>query len=141
MHSRFLTNSALIILGAFIVVVSMSWNAFTFQWLMLGGGIVAFLLATAVALPRRGLIQRCLDGTLAVLGAWTIIASQAFSGGAVTWIGFGCGIAMVALALAGLIAHEARTERVVHSLEVRTHANTDRELSTGSERFAATATN
>jgi hypothetical protein len=40
----------------------------------------------------------------------------------VVWLGFGAGAAMVGLAVVGLTAHELRSERVVHSIQVdRTH--------------------
>lgn len=136
MHSRFLTNVGLTTVGAFIVVASMSWDASTFQWLMLGGGIAAVVFATAMALPRRGLIQRGLDGAIAVLGAWTIVASQSFSGLSVTWIGFGAGIAMFALALAGLTLHEVSSEHVVHEIQVRAQSG-DHKYTSPTEELAA----
>lgn len=139
MHSRFLTNSALSILGAFVVVASMSWHALTFEWLMFGGGIAAVVLAGAIALPRRGLMQRGMDGAIALLGAWTIVASQAFSGLTVTWIGFGAGIAMFALALGGLSMHEARSERVVHAIEVHTQVPEPKFTRTSDQEFAGIA--
>lgn len=120
MNSRFMTNVSLIVGGAFLVVASFAWGVSVFQWIMLGIGIIALLTTGAVVLPRRGLVQRALDGTIAVLGAWTIVASMVFSGSTVTWLGFASGCAFVGLALIGLTVHELRTERVVHSIEVRT---------------------
>jgi hypothetical protein len=55
MNSRYLTNVALTILGAFTVVASMVWAPSTFMWLMLGSGIVAVLLAGSVAIATRGI--------------------------------------------------------------------------------------
>ncbi|MHB1570481.1 MAG: hypothetical protein ACYCXW_18790 [Solirubrobacteraceae bacterium] len=118
MNSRYLTNIALTMIGAFVVVVSLAWTPSTFMWIMLGSGIAAMVLAGGAALPRRGVVQRALDGLIAVLGAWTIVASLVFSGSTVTWLGFASGIAFVALALIGLTLHELSTERVVHSFEV-----------------------
>ena len=120
MNSRFLTNTVLTILGAFVVVASQVWSPATFMWLMLGGGIVAVLLAGGIGLAARGPAQRSLDGVIGVLGAWTIVASLVFAGSVVTWLGFASGAAFVGLALVGLVLHELYTERVVHSLEVRT---------------------
>lgn len=123
MNSRFLTNIALSVLGSFLVVASMVWAPTTFQWLMLGGGIVAVLLSASVVIARRGAAQRSLDAIIGVLGAWTIVASLVFAGSTVTWLGFASGAAFVALAVAGLTLHELFTERVVHSIEVRTPAH------------------
>lgn len=123
MNSRFLTNAVLTVVGAFIVVASMAWGTPTFMWLMFAAGIVAVGGSLAAVVPGRGLAQRSLDGAIAILGAWTIVASLVFSGATVTWLGFASGIGFVALALAGLTAHELRTERVVHAFELRTTTN------------------
>jgi hypothetical protein len=122
MNSRFLTNSALWLLGAFTVVASQVWAPATFMWLMLGAGIIAVLTASTIVVRGRGTAQRSLDATVGVLGAWTIVASLVFSGTVVTWLGFATGAALVGLAAVGLTLHELYTERVVHSFEVRTSA-------------------
>ena len=62
-------------------------------------------------------MQRGLDAAVAVLAAWTIVESLVFDGATLTWITFGTAAAMLVLAVAGLVAHELTTERVVHSLE------------------------
>ncbi len=118
MNSRFLTNAVLSVLGGFIVVVSMAWAPITFMWLMLGAGIFALALAGGFAINGRGNAQRSLDGTIGILGVWTIVASLVFSGSLLTWLGFASGLAFVGLGLIGLTLHELYTERVVHSFEV-----------------------
>jgi membrane-associated phospholipid phosphatase len=118
MNSRFLTNSVLSVLGAFTVVASMVWIPSTFMWLMFGAGVLSVALAGGIAIRGRGNAQRALDGTIGILGAWTIVASLVFSGSVVTWLGFATGAALVGLALIGLTLHELYTERVVHSFEV-----------------------
>ena len=120
MNSRYLTNVALMLAGAFLVVTSQAFGVAVFEWLMLGVGVVAVLLSGAIAARGRGVPQRSLDAIIGVLGAWTIVASLVFAGAAVTWLGFASGAAFVALALVGLTLHELVTERVVHSIEVRT---------------------
>src|ERR1700761_574252 len=128
MNSRYLTNATLALIGGFTVVASQGWNPATFMWLMFAAAILAVTLSTAAGLEQRGNVQRGLDGIIAVLGAWTIVASLVFSGTVVTWLGFAAGAAFVVLALIGLTIHELYTERVVHSIEVRA-SNSDRELS------------
>jgi hypothetical protein len=118
-NSRFITNIALALIGGFLVVVSQVWAPSIFMWLMLAGGIAAVALAGAALTPGRGQAQRSLDGALALLGAWTIIASLVFGGTLMTWLGFASGIAFVAIALIGRSLHELHTERVVHSFAVR----------------------
>jgi hypothetical protein len=125
MNSRFLTNTALTVLGGFTVVASQVWLPTTFMWLMFGAGVVAVALAGGIAIKGRGNAQRALDGTIGILGAWTIVASLVFSGSVITWLGFASAAAFVGLALIGLALHELSTERVVHSIEVRHAAERD----------------
>ena len=131
MSTRYLTNMALTSLGGFLLVTSQAFAAGSFSWLMLGVGIAALVLTLpAIAFPSRGSLQRALDYVFSLLGAWTIIASQVFADATVTWLGFASGVALVALGVAGLSAHELSTERVVHSLELReSHSSqSEREL-------------
>jgi hypothetical protein len=72
--------------------------------------------ATALA-PGRGRLQRTLDGIAAALAAWTIVENLVFSRTLMAWLTFGAAAGIVAIGVAGLIAHELSTERVVHSLE------------------------
>lgn len=120
MNSRYLSNVALFLAGAFLVVTSQAFGISVFEWLMLGTGVLAVLLSGAIVLRGRGLPQRSIDAIIGILGAWTIVASLVFTGAAMTWLGFASGAAFVALALVGLTLHELVTERVVHSIEVRT---------------------
>ena len=128
MRFRYLTNVVLIVLGGFLAIASMAFGVSVFTWLMFGAGIAALTLAApAVMVVERGRAQRGLDGVIGLFGAWTIVASMVFGGLAITWLGFASGVALIALALAGLTLHELSTERVVHSFEVR-HAAPEREF-------------
>jgi len=127
MNSRYLTNALLAVIGGFTVVASQVWVPATFMWLMFSAGVLAVLLSSAAALSGRGNVQRGLDGIIAILGAWTVVASLVFTGSLITWLGFASGGALVAIAFIGLTLHELYTERVVHSIDVRTSA--ERELS------------
>ncbi len=123
MRSRYLTNVVFVVLGGFLAIASMAFGVTVFTWLMFAAGIVALMLAAPfVMVVARGRAQRGLDGAIGLLGVWTIVASMVFGGLAITWLGFASGIALMALALAGLTLHELSTERVVHSFEVRTSA-------------------
>jgi hypothetical protein len=59
-----------------------------------------------------------LDALTGALGIWMVVASAVFTARALTWLSFGEGLGVVALALAGLTAHELSTERVVHALAI-----------------------
>ena len=64
---------------------------------------------------ERGRVQRTLDGIVAIVSAWTIIASVAFHGTTVRWLSTGEAVALVALALAGLTYNEVREQKAVRA--------------------------
>ncbi len=127
MSTRYLSNAALGVAGGFLVVASQAFTYPTFEWLAFAIGIVAVGLSAGIALKGRGNVQRGLDLLTAGLGAWTIVETLIFTGATNTWLGFASGAAFVALALAGLTAHELSAERVVHSFEISQSENVDRE--------------
>jgi hypothetical protein len=55
----------------------------------------------------------------AAVSAWMIVASQVYVASTVDNITFASAIAIGALALIGLTAHELSAERVVHQLDLR----------------------
>jgi len=119
MSTRFISNLLLATAGGFVIVATFAFAPPVVGWIafgVTGVGVLVLVAATALV-PGRGLVQRTLDGVVAVLAAWTIVESLVFNGSLMVWLSFGAAAAMVALAVAGLIAHELSTERVVHSLE------------------------
>ena len=118
MSQRFISNVALAIAGAVVVVSSQAFSASVTGWLMFGISLgVLALLAVAQRDRARGGIQRLLDVGIGVLALWSAAASVVYSGMTLTWMSFAEGLGFVALGVVGLIAHELQTERVVHSLE------------------------
>lgn len=118
MSQRFISNIALAIAGAVVVVSSQAFSASVTGWLMFGISLgVLALLAVAQRDRARGGIQRLLDVGIGVLALWSAVASVVYSGMTLTWMSFAEGLGFVALGVVGLIAHEMQTERVVHSLE------------------------
>ncbi|WP_249011781.1 hypothetical protein [Conexibacter sp. DBS9H8] len=118
LSTRYLTNLALGVAGGFLVVASQAFTQPAFEWIALGIGILAVILSAGVFLSGRGRVQRGLDLLTATVGAWTIVETLIFTATTNTWLGFASGAAFVAIAIAGLTAHELSTERVVHSFEV-----------------------
>lgn len=119
MSTRFISNILLAVAGGFVVVATFAFAPPVVGWIafgVTGVGVLVLVAATALA-SGRGLVQRTLDAVVAVLAAWTIVESLVFDGSLMVWLSFGAAAAMVALAVAGLVAHERSTERVVHSLE------------------------
>jgi hypothetical protein len=75
------------------------------------------LLALVQLDRRRGRMQRLLDAATGGLALWSAVASVVYTGTTLTWLSFGEGLGFVGIALIGLIAHELKTERVVHAFE------------------------
>lgn len=126
MSARFISNLGLGLAGAFMVVASIAFSAGVTGWLMFGISLgVAGVLGLAQLGRGRGLVQRLLDAPTATLAVWAVVASTVFSGATVTWLTFAEAIGFVALAVAGLAAHELKTERVVHMFEAGPIATRD----------------
>jgi hypothetical protein len=116
--TRYLSNLALIIAGAFLVVATQAFSNSDAAWVAFGVAIGLTAVSGLMLAARGSIAQRALGAVGVVLGAWTIVASLVFSSFTASWLGFASGIAYVALGVAGLTDHELRTERVVHSLAV-----------------------
>jgi hypothetical protein len=119
LSSRFLLDSLFVVAGAFLAVASMAWASGTAGWTAFGVSAGVTVLAAASAAMAKKTSQRVGHGALGVVALWSLIAALAFSGTALTWLVFADAIAVGVLALADLAVHEATTERIVHSLEVR----------------------
>ena len=115
---RFITNVVLAIAGAVVVVASQAFTSSVTGWLTFGVGLGALALLAVVR--REGMgepVSSLLDAGIGLLAIWSVIASVVYDGRLLTWLSFGEGAALVALAVAGLVVHEVRTERAVHALE------------------------
>jgi asparagine N-glycosylation enzyme membrane subunit Stt3 len=119
LSSRFLLDSLYIVAGAFLTVAAVAWSAGRAGWTAFGVSAGIALIAAASAALANKTSHRFGHGLVALVAVWSLIAALIFSGSMLTWFVFGDAIALGVLALADLAAHEASTERVVHSLEVR----------------------
>jgi hypothetical protein len=118
MSSRFVSNVVLGIAGVIVVVASQAFASGPTGWIMFGVSLGALTLLPLVQLDRaRGRIQGAVDLAVGALALWSAVASVVFTGTTLTWLSFGEAIGLASLALLGLIAHELKTERVVHSFE------------------------
>lgn len=128
MSSRYLSNLALLLGAAFLVVVTQAFAPVTVAWLTFAVAIGAALVIVPTMLGGAATVyDRALGGIVGVLSVWTIVASLVFAPATVVWLGFASAIAYVALGVAGLSVHELTTERVVHSLEVEHRPAGERE--------------
>jgi peptidoglycan/LPS O-acetylase OafA/YrhL len=118
MSPRFISNVALAIAGAAVAVASQTFAPSTTGWIMFGVSLGALALLALVQLDRaRGSVQHLLDAGIGALAVWSAVASVVYTGTMLTWLSFGEALGFVGLALVGLVAHEVRTELVVHALE------------------------
>jgi hypothetical protein len=118
MSPRFISNVVLALAGTVVVAASQAFRPSVTGWLMFGVSLGALALLALVQLDRaRGLVQRLLDAGTGALALWSVVASVVFTGTMLTWLSFGEAVGFIGLAVVGLIAHELKTERVVHAFE------------------------
>ena len=117
MRIDFISRLALLLLAGFLVIATQVWAMGTVEWLFIVGGILMIALA-AGSLAQPAGPQRTLDALLAVLGVWSIVQAIVFDGSTLEWVSFATAVAAGLLAIAGLAAHEASAERVVHEVAV-----------------------
>jgi hypothetical protein len=119
MRIRYVSYLSLAVAAAFLIVATAAFSLSTVAALALGIGIGMLAVSFGVAaLYRKDLPSLVIGSAIALVSAWTIVASQVFSQSTVNDLTFASAVAVGVLAIAGLTAHELGAERVVHSLEV-----------------------
>jgi Na+(H+)/acetate symporter ActP len=118
MSIRYLSNIAIGIAGAFLVVATQAFTADWVQWLAFSIGALAVLVAIGSAAVVRDRVQQAVAAAAGVVGIGLVAMSLIFATSVVTALALAGGLALAAIALVGLSAHELRTERVVHELAV-----------------------
>jgi hypothetical protein len=117
---RFASYVVLAATGAFLVVATQAFSPGVVASLTLGVSIGTLTASAGIAALFRNHLASLVIGIYgAVFSAFMIVASQVFSLTVVRDLAFAEGLAIAALAVAGLTAHELSTERVVHTLETR----------------------
>jgi hypothetical protein len=107
--TRFLTNSIVALAGGFLVVASQAFSSSTTGWLAFSIAIGTLVsVATAQLDQTRGRVQQALDGVLAIVSVWTIIASVVFHNRTLTWLSFAEALGLVAVAYAGVTYGEVK---------------------------------
>ncbi len=116
MSTRFLTNAIVALAAGFLVVASRAFGSSTTGWLAFGIGIAILAIACLAQADRsRGAVQRVLDGIIALVSGWTVVASVVFHGATVTWLSTGEALALVALAFTGLTYNEVQEHAAVRA--------------------------
>jgi hypothetical protein len=120
MRIRYLSYLSLGVAAAFLAVASAAFSDATVMGLALGIGIAMLIVSAAIAIRyRKDLPSLVVGAASAAVSLWTVVASLVFSNATVDDLAFASAIAIGALSVVGLTAHELGAERVVHSLEVR----------------------
>jgi hypothetical protein len=125
LSSRYSLDTLALVGGGFLAVSAMSFAAPTAGWIGFGVSALFTVAAAALTVATRSGSARVGHGALAVVALWSLIAALTFSGSALTWLVFADALGLAAVALADLTAHEVGTEHVVHSLEVRSVAESE----------------
>ena len=116
---RFAAFLALAVLAAFLVAATQAFSLAVVQWLAFGVAVASVALSGVIAVAFRGHLPSLITASLAAtISAWTIVAALVFPLATVMWLAFAGALAIGLLAVAGLVAHELGTERVVHSFAV-----------------------
>jgi peptidoglycan/LPS O-acetylase OafA/YrhL len=115
--------------GGFLVVETQAFapsTAVAIAFAVAIGVTVVALAAVFEGRRRGGRVFVWLPGAAVLVGAWTIVAMNIFPTLTEKWLAFASGLGVLGLALVALTIHELRTERVVHSIEIREHAGTSK---------------
>jgi hypothetical protein len=107
--------------GAFLAIERFAFAPSNAVWIAFGVAIATVALSLAaslVALLRDNQTFSGVSAVSAVVAAWTVIATRAFTAPTALWLVFAGGIALLALSLRALALHETTVEQVVHQLEV-----------------------
>ena len=119
LSSRFALDNTTVLAGGFLAVSAMAFSADVAGWLGFGVSTAVTVIAGIGAVLAHRTGQKAGHGLLALVGLWSLVAALVFSGTLLTWLVFADALALVAVALGDLTAHELTTERVVHQLDVR----------------------
>ena len=115
---RFLSWLALALAAAFLVVVSVSFSPTAIGPLAFAISIGTLVVSAGIAVYDRRYVPSLVTAVLvAVITAWTIVASLVFSQSTVQNLALGASLAISGLAVVGLTAHEVSHERAARSVK------------------------
>jgi hypothetical protein len=136
--TRYLSWLAVGIAAAFLVVASAAFSAPAIAVLAFAVSIGTLIVSAAIAvLGRRSVVTVSTAVTVALVSAWTIVASLIFSESTVQNLALASSLAIAGLAIVGLTANEISLERAVKAAKDpsgETDSSTEREA-----RLAAAA--
>lgn len=113
---RFVSWLALAVAGAFLVVVSVSFSLASITSLAFAVSIGTLIVSAGIAYYDRRSVPTVLAAlAVAVISAWTIVASLVFSQSTVQTLALASSLAISGLAVVGLTAHEVSHEHVARA--------------------------
>ena len=122
---RFLSWLAIAAAAAFLVVVSVSFSLTTIGTLAFAISIGTLVVSAGIAVFDRRYVPSLVTAVVvAIISAWTIVASLIFSQSTVQNLALGASLAISGLAVVGLTAHEVSHERAAQSVK---DSSTERE--------------
>jgi hypothetical protein len=118
---RFFSWIAVGIAAGFLVVVGASFPLSTVMWLTFAISVGTLVVSVALAVGYYRDIPTLVTALVtAVVSAWTIVASLVFSLQTVEELGLAAGIAIAALAIVGVTAHEVENELALSRSRIET---------------------
>lgn len=128
---RFASWLAVGIAAAFLVVASVSFSLGAVAPLAFAISAGTFVVSVGVAYSDRSYVTSVYTAALiALVSAWTIVASLVFAASTVQHLALASSLAIAALATVGLTAHEVSLERaaaMVKGTSAETDNSTERE--------------
>jgi hypothetical protein len=123
MSARFVINFAVLLLGAGLAVVCFAFSNETAEWVSVGAGGTAIVLAMVnFALAHQGVYQRVADVLIAGVGAWAIVGARVLSDHG-RWMHFSAAAALAALGAIGLVVREFGLNRGIQVGDARIRAD------------------
>jgi hypothetical protein len=120
MDIRYVSWVALGVAAALLVVASTAFALIDISNLALGVGIGMLVVSLFLAYRYRDdLATRVAATAAAIVSAWMVVDSEVFSLHSVQNLTLADGLALLALSVIGLTAHELAEERAVHSLTLK----------------------
>jgi hypothetical protein len=109
--ARFTCNFVVLLVGAGLVVALFAFAMPTADWIALGAGSVAVVMALySFAATDQGIYQRIADVLICVLGIWAIVAARVMNYQG-RWLVFGAGVGLAVLGAVGLLVRERTLSR------------------------------
>jgi hypothetical protein len=110
--SRYVSWLAISVAAAFLVVASTAFSLSAVQWVAFGVSVGTLGVSTVLAYyDRHHVVPFVTSALIAVVSAWTIVASLVFTHSTVQHLTLASSLAISGLAIVGLTSHELSHNR------------------------------